>query len=169
MAPFETQLAQLPILQGLEPDEFALVTGRFVREQFPRGSRILEEGYGGLKLFVMLEGRIRVYRTMGDTPIVITTLEPPETFGEISIIDGNPISATVEAESDVVVLTLSREDFYEIVQTSCVLQAKLYGNLLRTLCQRLRTTTNQVHDYFAINKALCENESFRQFYKLFTT
>jgi CRP-like cAMP-binding protein len=168
MAPFETQLAKLPILQGLEADEFALVTGRFVREQFPKGSRILEEGYGGLKLFVMLEGRIRVYRTMGDTPIVLTTLEPPETFGEISVIDGKPISATVEAESDVVALTLSREDFYEIVQSSCVLRAKLYGNLLRTLCQRLRTTTNQVQDYFAINKALCENESFRQFYKLFT-
>ncbi len=46
-------------------------------------------------------------------------------------------------------------------------RAKVMRNLLREMCGRIRTTTNQVQDYFAINQALCENENFRNFYKLF--
>lgn len=163
------KLAQLPLLEGLEPDEFTAIAERFALEQYPAGTRIMEEGYGGLKLYVLVEGKIKVFRNMGTHQILLTTLEPPETFGEISIIDGNPVSASIDAETDVVCLTLNRDDFYEIVGQSWPLQAKIMRNLLKTLCQRLRTTTNQVQDYFAINKALCENESFRNFYKLFCT
>ncbi len=160
-------LAQLPLLEGLDADEFLAVTGRLTREQYPAGTRILEEGYGGLKLYVLVEGRVKVYRTMGRSQLLITTLDPPETFGEISIIDGGPASATVEAETDVVVMTLLRDEFYDLVNSSWVIQAKIFKNLLHAMCQRVRGTTNQVQDYFAINQALCENENFRKFYKLF--
>lgn len=169
MEDVKQKLAQLPLLEGLEPDEFNKIADRFAIEQYPAGTRILEEGYGGIKLYVLIEGKIKVYRNMGTHQILLTTLEPPETFGEISIIDGNPTSASVDAETDVICLTLSRDDFYELISAAWPLQAKVMKNLLKTLCQRLRTTTNQVQDYFAINKALCENESFRNFYKLFCT
>jgi CRP-like cAMP-binding protein len=164
---YREELAGLPLLDGLTEEEFALVAGRFSEEQFPAGTPIVEQGYGGFKLYVLMEGRIRVYRTLNGSKVLITTMEKPETFGELSIIDGAPTSATVEAESDAVALTLHRDDFYEILESSAVLEAKIWKNLLRTLCSRLRSTTNQVQDYFAINKALCENESFRSFYKLF--
>ena len=159
-------LAQLPILDGLDADEFLAVAGRFDREQYPAGTRIVEEGYGGLKLFVLVEGRVRVYRTMGANQLLINTLGPPQTFGEISFIDGGPASATVEADTDVVVLTLLKEDFHDLLDHSLALSAKVYRNLLGITCQRIRSTTNQVQDYFAINQALCENENFRKFYKL---
>lgn len=167
MGEFSQLLVKIPLLQGLEPEEFERVARRFQVENFPSGTTILEQGYGGMKLFVLAEGKTRIYRTLNGSRVVITTLEPPETFGEVSILDGDPASATVEAETDVVVLTLSRDDFYALMESSPDLAAKVFRNLLRTLCQRLRTTTNQVQDYFAINKALCENESFRNFYKLF--
>jgi CRP/FNR family cyclic AMP-dependent transcriptional regulator len=167
MADAADPLAQLPLLEGLDADEFLSITKRFNREQYPAGTKVLEEGYGGLKLYVLIEGRVKVFRNMGRSQLLITTLDPPETFGEISIIDGGPASATVEAETDVVVLTLMRDDFYDIAHGSWTIQAKLYKNLLHTMCQRIRATTNQVQDYFAINQALCENENFRKFYKLF--
>jgi CRP-like cAMP-binding protein len=167
MADSMEPLGQLPLLQGLDADEFATAKERFLREQFPAGTKILEEGYGGLKLFILVEGRVKVYRSMGRSQLLITTLDPPETFGEISIIDGGPASATVEAETDVVALTMLRDEFYDLLNTSWTIQAKVYRNLLHTMCQRVRATTNQVQDYFAINQALCENENFRKFYKLF--
>ncbi|MEW6757574.1 MAG: cyclic nucleotide-binding domain-containing protein [Acidobacteriota bacterium] len=167
MGDFSEMLSKIPLLQGLEGAEFEQMARRFAVENYPAGSTILEQGYGGLKLYVLVEGKTRIFRTLNGSRVVITTLEPPETFGEVSILDGDPASATVEAESDVVVLTLGRDEFYDLMEASPELAAKVYRNLLRTLCQRLRTTTNQVQDYFAINKALCENESFRSFYKLF--
>lgn len=164
---YRKELAGLPLLDGLTQEEFDLVAARFSEEQFPAGTSIVEQGYGGFRLFVLMEGRIRVYRTLNGSKVLITTMEKPETFGELSIIDGAPTSATVEAESDTIALTLNRDDFYEILESSTVLEAKIWKNLLLTLCSRLRSTTDQVQDYFAINKALCENESFRSFYKLF--
>ena len=160
-------LQKNPLFQDLEADELAELTQRLVHQQFPSGTKILEEGYGGLNLYVLMEGRVKIFRKMGDRQILITTLNPPQTFGEISIIDGEPASATVEAEDDVVVLSLHRDDFYELMDSSWTLQAKVMRNLLREMCGRIRTTTNQVQDYFAINQALCENENFRNFYKLF--
>jgi CRP-like cAMP-binding protein len=167
MADYAAELARLPILEGITGQDFELIASRFRLETYPAGVKILEQGFGGLKLFVVLEGKIRVFRTMNGSKIVLTTLEAPETFGELSIIDGDPASASVEAETDVKVLTLQRDDFYEALDGAWELQARVWNNLLKTLCRRLRNTTNQVQDYFAINKALCENESFRSFYKLF--
>ena len=159
-------LAQLPLLAELDADEFLAVSSHFRREAFPAGSKILQEGFLGSRLYVLVEGRVRVYRTMGASKLLINTLSPPEAFGEISLIDGGPASATVEAETEVTVLGLERDAFYDLVNGSEALRGKLYRNLLSTFCQRIRSTTNQVQDYFAINQALCDNENFRKFYKL---
>ncbi len=159
-------LAQLPLLSGLDADEFLAVASRFTREEFSPGTRILEEGFLGLKVYVLVEGRVRIYRRMGGGQLLINTLGPPETFGEISVIDGGPASASVEAETEVVALSLQRDDFHALMDGSLALRAKICKNLLDTMCQRIRSTTNQVQDYFAINQALCDNENFRKFYKL---
>ncbi len=159
-------LAQLPLLAQLDADEFLAVSNRFEREQFPAGRKILEEGFIGLKIYVLVEGRVKVYRSMGSSQLLINTLGPTEAFGEISLIDGGPASATVEAETDIVTLALSKDAFYGLVDASPVLGRKLYGNLLQIFSQRIRSTTNQVQDYFAINQALCDNENFRKFYKI---
>jgi CRP-like cAMP-binding protein len=159
-------LAQLPLLAGLDADEFLAVASRFTREEFPPGTRILEENFIGLKLYVLVEGRVKVYRHMGGTQLLINTLGPPETFGEISVIDGGLASASVEAETEVVALSLQNSDFHALLESSVTLRAKILENLLKTMCQRIRSTTNQVQDYFAINQALCQNENFRKFYQL---
>jgi CRP-like cAMP-binding protein len=159
-------LAQLPLLANLDADEFLAVSSRFEREQIPAGRKILEEGYIGLKIYVLVEGRVKVYRSMGASQLLINTLGPTEAFGEISLIDGGPASATVEAETDVATLGLSKEAFYTLVDGSPTLGRKLYRNLLEIFSQRVRSTTNQVQDYFAINQALCDNENFRRFYKI---
>ena len=159
-------LAQLPLLAGLDADEFLDVASHFTREEFSPGARILEEGFVGLKVYVLVGGRVRIYRRMGGSQLLISTLGPPDTFGEISVIDGGPASASVEAETEVVALSLRREDFHDLMDSSPALRAKICNNLLGTMCQRIRSTTNQVQDYFAINQALCDNENFRKFYKL---
>lgn len=137
---YREELAELPLLEGLTEEEFAAIAGCFSEEQFPAGTTIVEQGYGGLKLFVLMEGRVRVYRTLNGSRVLITTMQKPETFGELSIIDGHPTSATVEAETDTLAVTLHREDFYRIIESSPSLQAKIWKNLLDTLCRRLRST-----------------------------
>lgn len=161
------KLASLPIFAGLSKAELDLFSERFVQENFPAGTQIIKQGYGGLKIYVLMEGRVEVYKTIDGDKVKITSLEPTEAFGELGVVDGEPASASIDAELDCLTLSLGRDDFYDILQSSRELEAKIWRNLLVALCERLRTTTNQVQDYFGINKALCDNETFRSFYKLF--
>jgi len=161
------KLASLPIFAGLSKAELDLFSERFIKEYFPAGTQIVKQGYGGLKIYVLMEGRVEVYKTVDGDKVKITSLEPTETFGELSVVDGEPASASIDAELDCVTLSLGRDDFYGILESSREVEAKVWRNLLVALCVRLRATTDQVQDYFGINKALCDNETFRSFYKLF--
>ncbi|MEJ2367304.1 MAG: cyclic nucleotide-binding domain-containing protein [Acidobacteriota bacterium] len=161
------KLDQIHLLKGLEADELAAVTGALQREQFPAGTVILDQGYGNLKLFILVEGKVQILRKAGKLEALIGVLEPFQTFGEMSVVDGRPVSATVRAESDVTALALSRDRFEALTAESPRLAARLWENLCRELVSRIRSTTDQVQDYFAVNQALCENETFREFYRLY--
>jgi CRP-like cAMP-binding protein len=163
----ERALKDVYFLKDLSAEELDLFRARATQEQFPMGTRILEEGFGGLKMYFLLEGKVRVLRKLGERELIITLLESPQTFGEISVVDGEPASASVEAETDTVALALHRDDFFEVLKGSQSIQAKVWNNLALEMCRRVRSTTNQVLDYFAINQALVENENFRNFYKHF--
>jgi len=160
-------LKHIHLLEGLEEAEFALLATRLKGETFAAGTLVVQQGYAGVRMYVLLEGRARVLRKMGTTEVLITELEPTQTFGEMSMVDGEPASATVEAATELKTLSLSREDFESVLLSSPALGAKIWRNLARDLTRRIRATTNQVQDYFAINQALCENDSFREFYKLY--
>lgn len=160
-------LKNLQLLEGLDDDELARFAGKLVRETLSAGTPVLQQGYASDKMYLLLEGRARVLRKMGSAEVLITELDPPQTFGEMGMVDGEPASATVVAGTDLVVLSLRRDDLRELVDSSHALAAKFWRNLARELTRRIRATTNQVQDYFAINQALCENESFREFYKLY--
>lgn len=160
-------LRKLQLLEGLDEEELSRFAGKLVRESVPAGTPVLQQGYASDKMYLLLEGRARVLRKMGSSEVLITELDPPQTFGEMGMVDGEPASATVVAGTDLVVLSLRGDDLRELVDSSSALAAKFWRNLSRELTRRIRATTNQVQDYFAINQALCENESFREFYKLY--
>ena len=128
-------LAQLPLLR--RPGcRRVLGRGRAASNasSFPRAG-ILEEEYIGLKLYVLVEGRVNLPAPWAGPSCSSTRWAPRKTFGEISVIDGGPASATVEAETDVVALGLQKDDFYELVDGSPTLGRKVYRNLLDT-CAR---------------------------------
>lgn len=163
----ERALKEVYFHKGLNAEELDLFRPKFAQEQFPAGTRILEEGFGGLKLYILLEGKVRVLRRLGERELIITLLESPQTFGEISVFDGEPASASVEAETDTTALAISRDELFEVFKNSPAAAGKVWRNLAVEMCRRVRSTTNQVLDYFAINQALVENENFRNFYKHF--
>ncbi|MCI4398073.1 MAG: cyclic nucleotide-binding domain-containing protein [Acidobacteria bacterium] len=164
--PIDT-LKRIHLFDGLSEDELALVAAKLSRESFSPGTAIIQQGASGARMFILLEGRARVLRKLGEAQVLITELEHPQSFGEMGIIDGELASATVEAEGSLTALALSRDDFEALVASSASLEAKLWRNLAKELTRRIRLTTNQVQDYFAINQSLCENDKFREFYKLY--
>jgi CRP-like cAMP-binding protein len=123
-------LKKVPLLSGLSRRDLDLVA-RVADEVKVNAGRVLtHQGGLGLEFLLILDGGARVERD----GTVIARLGPGEFFGEMSLIDGLPRSASVIAESPSVLLVVDARSFGKILDAVPGLQRKV----LIALCGRLR-------------------------------
>jgi small-conductance mechanosensitive channel/CRP-like cAMP-binding protein len=79
---------------------------------FGAGQTVVRQGQDGDSMFVVCEGRVRV--TVGESGAEVATLGPGAYFGEMSLLTGDPRSATVSAIEDSVLLQITASDFRRI-------------------------------------------------------
>ena len=106
---------------------------RFGRE-FRKGHVLFREGEPGREMFVVQSGKVNITKTVRETEKILATLGPGEFFGEMSLLDGEPRSATVRAETDMRLLVILRRNF----QTLLTEVPELTRNILIVLSRRLR-------------------------------
>jgi CRP-like cAMP-binding protein len=123
------QLRSVPLFAGLKDRELKDVLGR-AREVEHTGGEIVEEGAKGVGFHLILEGSVAVLQH-GE---VRRTLGPGDYFGEISMIDGKPRSATIRPEGTVRTLSLAAWNFEPLLEK----HPKLAHELLLGLCAHVR-------------------------------
>jgi CRP-like cAMP-binding protein len=160
----EFSLQEIFLFTNLTPEESGIVRNLLEYQTFLMGEKIVEEGKAGESLFIICSGRVRVTRWAEGQSIVLTELGANDFFGEMSLIDDFPTSATVHAVEDTVLLQMSRSNFKSVVSRGGSLSAKLWESLARSLNMRIRKTDELVKMYHGLNRALCENEQFRALY-----
>lgn len=102
--------------------------------QYEPGEVIIEENDLGETAYVISEGRVEVSKKRDGQNIHLAFLGAGETFGEMSMIDDKPRSATVTAVTQTLVREIQRDDFFNSLQTD----PKVALKLLRVLFERLR-------------------------------
>ncbi|HET7731768.1 MAG TPA: SpoIIE family protein phosphatase, partial [Usitatibacter sp.] len=100
------------------------------------GTPLLRQGESNRDFFILLSGRLAAQVGYGLSPETSIEFAPGECIGELSAIDGKPITAMVIAACDVRVLRLDREVFWNRL----MLLPGVAENLMRTLAQRMRRT-----------------------------
>jgi len=123
-------LKKVPLLSGFSQRDLDLIARVADEVKVDAGRVLTQQGGLGLEFLLILDGRARVERN----GTVIARLGPGEFFGEMSLIDGKPRSASVIAESPSVLLVIEARSFRKLLDTVPGLQRKL----LITLCARLR-------------------------------
>jgi CRP/FNR family transcriptional regulator, cyclic AMP receptor protein len=124
------ELARVPIFSALTPRQLRRVLQATEEYVYMNGSNIVREGATNEQLFVILDGKVRVTRG-GRT---VARMSGGDFFGEISLLDGGPRTATVEADGPVRCLVLLRREFQEILGEMPLVATKT----LRSLATRLR-------------------------------
>ncbi len=123
-------LRRVPLFSDLskrELDQLAR-TGRVV--DHAEGHVVVTEGEKGVGFHLILDGEARV--TKGGR--TVAKLGPGQWFGEISMIDGGPRTATVSAATQLRTFGVASWDFHPLLKTSPTITFKL----LVTMCSRLR-------------------------------
>lgn len=123
-------LKSTPLFSRVPAEDLAPLARMAESRIVPAGERIVAEGEPGDELFLVVHGRVAVSRN-GHR---VTTLGAGESFGEISVLDDGPRTATVVAEEQSEVLSIAGEDFYEILRE----QAEIAEGVIRILVKRLR-------------------------------
>lgn len=119
--------------------------------QVPAGSTIYHEGDKGGYFSVLIEGRISVYKEDSDSQVkFLNTIPPGSIFGEISAIDNRPTSASLVAETDVVIVDMSRDSFQQCVNENPTFGVQLLNLVARILCARLRSVSGRLVDYIDV-------------------
>jgi serine/threonine protein phosphatase PrpC len=105
----------------------------------PAGADVFLEGELGESLFIILEGEATVMKAGHG----IATLSPGAHFGEMSLIERVPRSATIRAATNLDVLTIDRDAFFSVLSEEQAAVKLLWG-LVRMLNHRLRSTSDEL-------------------------
>jgi serine/threonine-protein kinase len=109
------------------------------RRLFPPGSIIIREGDTGDAAYMIVSGRCRAYRTVGDRKETLALMQSGDVFGEMALLLDEPRAATVEAVDHVTLLVLDKSTMTEGLGVG-----GWTGALVRALAQRFRDLEHQV-------------------------
>jgi CRP/FNR family transcriptional regulator, cyclic AMP receptor protein len=107
----EALLATIPLFEGLSKKQLKQIANTSEVVDYMAGHSIVREGEIGDSFFVVLHGQAKV-STGGKT---VNRIIPGDHFGEISLLDGGPRTATVISETPMTMLLLSRKAFLKNV------------------------------------------------------
>lgn len=136
-------LEKTDIFGTLPADVVARVAERLGEVRVPARGVLFREGDPGESLFVLGDGLLKVsVRSPAGDELVLRTLDPPDVFGELSMIDGEPRSTTITAIEPSVIWELDRATLLELMRE----HPQLMDSLLRWLGVYVRTLTEQTSD-----------------------
>ncbi|HLL64536.1 MAG TPA: Crp/Fnr family transcriptional regulator [Micromonosporaceae bacterium] len=137
-------LGGVEMFSGLEQDARQRILAATVPRTYRKGQLLFVENDPGESLIILRRGAVMVFRTAptGERA-VLSVLRPPETFGEVALLDGAPRSASAEAIEDTQALALSRAAFIELVHVN----PRILDTVMRSLGSLIRRLTEQNADH----------------------
>ena len=89
-------IRRVPLLSNLSPAQSSLVANLISKKRYKRGELLIEEGKTSYALFVILSGKVRVLsQDERGHKVIMAVLDAGDCVGEMSLIDGEPHSATM--------------------------------------------------------------------------
>ena len=136
-------IMQAPLFSALDAEAAAALRASMAEMRVQRGGIIFAEGEAGERMYVVLDGTVKLGQTSPDgRESLLAVLGPGEVFGELSLFDPGPRTATATAVTDTVVVGLGHADLRPWLTG----RPEVAESLLQALAQRLRSTNEALAD-----------------------
>jgi len=132
----EDFLSRVPIFANCTPDEISAISAVAQESGFQPGQIIVTQGTPGQAFYLILDGQVEIFRD-GQS---LGTFGPGDFFGEMSLLDQAPRSATIKALEATNCLMLSSWDFKALLESHPSIAVKL----LEVLSRRLRVADERL-------------------------
>ncbi|MCK5797018.1 MAG: Crp/Fnr family transcriptional regulator [Deltaproteobacteria bacterium] len=108
--------------------------------EFPVGTVLFRQGEAGKNMYVIQQGKIEISRKAGDKETVLAVFPPGEFFGEMSILNDAPRSATAKVVEDAHLLVIDSNTFETMIRDSTEIAVRM----IKKLSYRLEQTSRQM-------------------------
>lgn len=156
-------LAQIPLFDTLAAEDLEALAGRMTERKFKAGEKVFDKDEKGSSMYVVLSGGVQIFlpgKGPDDPRVVLKDALTGEYFGELSLFDDKPRSASVEATVDTTLLELTRDHFSDHLSKS----NNAAMTILAEMAERLRETNALLSQRAAHNvvKEIEENLTWSQ-------
>ena len=135
-------LKGVELFSELNEEQLGMIANLVIVKNFNRDETVVLEGDDSVQaLYLIATGSVQVYMTGIDgRETILSFLERGDFFGEMSLIDGEPRSASVRTVTDAKLLVIHRESFLSLLRKTPEIAMALMGEL----CKRLRKANRQI-------------------------
>src|SRR6478735_718260 len=147
------QLAKVDLFAGLKPQAIELIAKVATEESHALGTKIFQHGDAGDKLYLILEGKVRISREvpgMGEEALAV--LGPGQLFGEMALLDESPRSADANVHETCRLLAVPRDAFDDLLFLNKDLAYEVLWSIVKMLLRRLRETNDKLTFLSTTNK-----------------
>lgn len=138
-------LREVRLFKDIDTPELTALAQSLREQNLKRGQVLFREGEAGEEMFVVLRGSIVISKPVKErVEQVLARIGPGDFFGEMSLFDRSPRSATVQADSDAMLLALDREALHRLTELSPRAAAAFFQALVQVFIERLRASGDLV-------------------------
>jgi CRP/FNR family cyclic AMP-dependent transcriptional regulator len=132
-------LAKVPLFTSLDRKDLLTLAASARERQYQPGEEIVRQGDTGVGLFVLTEGQVRVTQDRAGSNYDLGVLADGQVFGELSLLDDLPRTATITAIQPSTVIIVPIWDFRAALRDN----PSMALSMLRALSQRIRRIEQQ--------------------------
>ena len=145
-------LRNVAIFRDLDDAELGEVAEVSRTEEFVSGEYIFREGEHGNRLYLIVEGEVRISRDVpGSGEEALAILKAGALFGEMAVFDRSERSTHAISNGGTKVLTITRPDFEMLLDFNRELAYKVLWSVTRLLSGRLRNTNDSLRSFLAMS------------------
>ncbi|MBN1523341.1 MAG: GGDEF domain-containing protein [Spirochaetales bacterium] len=135
-------LKEVIVLEDLEQGEYSQIAEYLTKLSFNKGATLFKQGDKGNELYIVRRGHVASsIKTAAGDEKVIAEFGAGDFFGEMSMIDDAPRSATCRVDQGTDLLRMKKEDFFKMMKSSPHIAIKVMYKMLNTTTHRLKTTS----------------------------
>jgi CRP/FNR family cyclic AMP-dependent transcriptional regulator len=109
-------LKAIPLFESLETEDLNALVGKLREVSVASGATVFAQGDEGDAMYVIEDGAVDIVAGSGKQKVILRTLFKQQYFGELSLLDGAPRSASAVASRATQLLALDRDDFVEFIK-----------------------------------------------------
>ena len=136
-------IQQIGLLQSVDPTELQRIAQQMTESTFEDGDVVFHEYEPGDRLYLIFAGNMHVYVERESSIITYGHLQVGACFGEMALLEDAPRSATVKSEGASLCLTLSKEEFLDLMNRN----PNMALGIIRALVGHLRRSNVQLLEY----------------------